>query len=162
MKPSWCLESQVINNKRGETFILHFQFVNYEVYSSKDDPFSLSILLNSGSVILIKIKSETSPRILIIKQKKNLPKMKFDIAILFFTSIALLLVESQGNTKFFRVSSKKKGTPKRVLETRKGGGKGDGKGGGKRGTLTDDNTPRRFDDEISNDGDDDGEISNDP
>jgi hypothetical protein len=85
--------------------------------------------------------------------------MKFDIACLFFTSIALLLVESQGNAKSFRKLNKKKSTPKRVLED-KGGGKGKGKGG----KRTDDDTTRRNDDGCTDDeprGFDDGEISND-
>jgi hypothetical protein len=84
--------------------------------------------------------------------------MKFDIACLFFTSIALLLVESQGNAKSFRKLNRKKSTPKRVLED-----KGSGKGKGKGVTRTDDDTTRRNDDGRTDDETrfDDGEISND-
>lgn len=63
--------------------------------------------------------------------------MKFVIACLFFTSFALLLVESHGNAKSFRKLNKKKSASKRVLEDK--GSKGKGKG-----------VTRSDDDEISN------------
>lgn len=83
--------------------------------------------------------------------------MKFVIACLFFTSFALLLVESHGNAKSFRKLNKKKSTPKRVLEDKKSG-----KGKGNGATRSDDDTTRknddgRADDEPRFDGD---EISN--
>lgn len=86
--------------------------------------------------------------------------MKFDVACLFSTSTAILLVRSQGNSKSFRVFNRRKSTRERALET-----KGSGKGKHTKGDdVETDDRIRRTDDVLFDDKCSDGndaDISND-